>query len=670
MSDKNKITKIIILALTVTIAVFALYPHEAHAEGCNPFAFDAYQCTASIFANLAYIILLIVTRITYLCGLFFDYAVNFALGTGTATGEESTVSMIFNNPSSVVLQGWQICRDIANMFFLFALLYIGISTILKLSGSGYKKLLLGVIIAALLVNFSLPITKIIIDFSNVIAVEFLCKMTGNTCEATDLSGAIVNGLKTQTIFGSEDAGFLSESKLEIWSILIAIPLSVIVALITAFVLFAGGVLFLIRTVVLMILTILSPLAFLSMALPGKAGSYANKWWDYLFSQCFFAPVYLFFLYLVISMITPSPGGGPSFIMALTGSEHGDFNGAFTDDGTSTIATNDMGMILQFVIMIILLIMCLVTAQQLGAYGAGGMIKLGQKAKGKAIGYAGRGARRVAGKPAEAFATGKAPEGAGRFSRAMAAVGRGTQKYGRYIPGAGYAMQGVGGIAAANRAKVAEIQGGMDKNNDTELRSIAAASSGFRRTAALNLLAKREKLTPGQGLTSQHIKATPSYLRRYGMETEAKNIEKLNWQYAETPEERQAIVQKASPAIIRKIMEDEKLSASYSTPEIRRTMQESFRPEHYKAVYDSGTAAAHQFFQSLTEGSKSIEQMAQRLESLGTPNSQRSASWAQSSSARMIMETYLPPQPEKKESPEAPKEGTREFAEERWRTSKK
>ncbi|MDP2933511.1 MAG: hypothetical protein Q8N81_05275, partial [bacterium] len=356
---------------------------------------------------------------------------------------------------------------------------------------------------------------------------------------------------------------------------------------------------------------------------------------------------------------------------LSGSTRGSFLQVVVEGGEGA---NNTGLVIQYIIMIILLIGSLVAAQTIGAVGASGMIKLGQKAKSKTIGYAGRGARRVAGKPAEAFATGEAGEGAGRISRGIAAAGRGFGKAAKYIPGAGYAMQGVANITAANRAKVGEIQKGLDKNNDAELKSILAASSGFTRTAAANILEKRGNLTPGHGTTSQHIKALPAYMRRYGMDKEAKGIEDLNWQYPDTDEERKEIVKKASPSVMRKIMENEELSNLYLKPEIMETMQESLQPQHYKAIYEANTAASHKFFGSMTAGMKSIEEMAQKLYNLGTVESQRSATWATSSSARPIMETYLPPSPEKKEPPEAPKaakEGTKEYADEQWkRTSKK
>ncbi len=616
------------------LILFAIIPFQAYAGSCSIWDWDTWDCVKSILTQICYWILSLVSVLVYFAGLLFDKAITIAMG--------DPAKQLFTDPNGIVVAGWRIVRDIANIFFIFTLLYIGISMILQLTTYGSKKILLGVIIAALLVNFSLPITRVVIDFSNVIAMEFLCKMTNNTCQARNLSSVLAQGLSFQSVFGAKNVAGLQAMNITASKILIAAPFGIIVILVAAFVIFAGAVLVLMRTVFLIILAIFSPLAFLFMALPGKAGSYANMWWDKLFSQCFFLPVYMFMLYLVVMMITPSTAYPYGQLASFAGSSQASFESLFTAEGS--VQASNAGIIVQYIIMIILLLLSLAAAQQIGACGASGMIRLGGAARKKTVGYAGRGARRMAGKPAEAFVTGKAPEGAGRISRGIAAAGRGFGKAARCIPGAGLAAQGVANIAAANRAKVAEIQTGLAKNNATELKSIAAASSGFTRIAALNQLAELEKLTPGQGLSSQHIKTAPTFMKRYGMEAEAKNIEKLNWQYAETDDERNKIVQKAQPAVMKKIMEDEGLSKEYLKPEIMEEMQKSFRPEHYKAVYEANTAASHKFFGSLTEGSKSIEEMAQKLENLGTAESRRSATWATSASAGVIMETYLPSQP--------------------------
>jgi len=69
-----------------------------------------------------------------------------------------------------VREAWGIIRDIVNIGFIFGIVYIAISTILRLSGKGIKDLLAKLIIAALLVNFSFFFTGVLIDASNITTI--------------------------------------------------------------------------------------------------------------------------------------------------------------------------------------------------------------------------------------------------------------------------------------------------------------------------------------------------------------------------------------------------------------------------------------------------------------------------------------------------------------------
>ncbi len=64
---------------------------------------------------------------------------------------------------------WQLIRNLINVSFIFALIYIGITTILGVGGVNWKSALKNLIICALLVNFSLFFSKVIIDVANVTA---------------------------------------------------------------------------------------------------------------------------------------------------------------------------------------------------------------------------------------------------------------------------------------------------------------------------------------------------------------------------------------------------------------------------------------------------------------------------------------------------------------------
>jgi len=97
-----------------------------------------------------------------LAGSLFNASIQFSL-----TGK------IFDaNENTMIKDGWVMVRDLLNLVFIFILLYAAISTILQYGNMDIKKILPSLIIAALLINFSMLITKMVIDASHIFAWEF------------------------------------------------------------------------------------------------------------------------------------------------------------------------------------------------------------------------------------------------------------------------------------------------------------------------------------------------------------------------------------------------------------------------------------------------------------------------------------------------------------------
>jgi len=290
--------------------------------------------------------------------------------------------------------GWVITRDMANLFFIFIILYIAIAIILQLSGYGMKDLLVKVIIIALLVNFSGLITKVIIDGSNIFALEFYNKIQVKSSDGKDvgIAGVFADGLKLTTVYkeykGTENPSVPKPAgQFTIWGVILGTFGGTLVILVSAFVFFAFGIMFIGRTVVLLFLFILSPLAFLAMALP-KTEHYANEWWEKLFKQAIFAPACLFMVYLVAKIISTNS------LLKATGAE------AAEGLLESLYSGADVNIIVYFAILIGLMVGSLIIAQKLGAHGASTMMKWGKDARKGGQGYAGKISRRGAGYTAE------------------------------------------------------------------------------------------------------------------------------------------------------------------------------------------------------------------------------------------------------------------------------
>lgn len=284
--------------------------------------------------------------------------------------------------AAIVQTGWTIVRDLANMFFSLILLVIAFATILRIETYGMKQVLWKLVVAALLINFSLVIAGVVIDFSNVLTNFFVKNATYNittdgvTTPTSDISAAILSGLKVHTLYNinvssdSSTTGSTSDTpskqiqgEIGFTTIFLNIILGIIFMLITAFVLFAAAVLFLIRMVALWILLIFAPLAWLAMILPATR-SFWNKWWSEFMKWIIFAPVYGFFIYLTVSMIS-------SDILSKTASDKLVASGLPISEFTS-----DLRLIANYIVLTIFMVAGLIFARSSGITGATAMAKLG------------------------------------------------------------------------------------------------------------------------------------------------------------------------------------------------------------------------------------------------------------------------------------------------------
>ena len=284
-----------------------------------------------------------------LAGNLLNYAMEYTLNMKEIVANVGVVDI-----------GWKLFRDLSNMAFIFVLLYIALSTILGIGN--YKKMLINVVIAALLINFSLFATNIVIDASNIIANAFYQPMAN--AGKGGISGKISSSLRLNTIYKydkitgkASTGGGLGEKN--IFTITI---MGSIFMMVTAFTFFAVSIMLIARVAILMILMVLSPLAFLSFVLPGLKEKVFNKWWSTLVEQSFFAPIFMALLYVVVSGISSE-----AFRSSLAGASNSSFSSAFTGGA-------QMMIVLNFVLIIALMITALNIAKSMS--GAAGTAAVG------------------------------------------------------------------------------------------------------------------------------------------------------------------------------------------------------------------------------------------------------------------------------------------------------
>jgi hypothetical protein len=193
-----------------------------------------------------------------------------------------------------VREGWTIIRDVANMVFIFVLVYIGFVTILQLAGFNTKQTLVWLIVMALLVNFSFFLTGVVIDAANILGLFFYNAVTLGGSES--ISAQIANGLDLETIFDSAAYNQISGIQQAVADFLGA-GLMALAGL--AFL--AAGILFVLRTIALTFVLVLSPLAFVAAILPNTREQF-RKWLSALVNHAFVAPVFLLIITIIVRIL--------------------------------------------------------------------------------------------------------------------------------------------------------------------------------------------------------------------------------------------------------------------------------------------------------------------------------------------------------------------------------
>jgi hypothetical protein len=146
---------------------------ENQVPSCTSLVYlDIGSCLVSISYFIFYTI---PSALLAISALFFNAVIALALS-----------SVMYS--AGFIAKAWTVVRDLSNIFFIIVLLYIAIELILGM-GHDAKKMIVQVIIMALLINFSLFFTEIIIDSSNILALIFYNKINVNTTVGVANSGA-------------------------------------------------------------------------------------------------------------------------------------------------------------------------------------------------------------------------------------------------------------------------------------------------------------------------------------------------------------------------------------------------------------------------------------------------------------------------------------------------
>jgi len=278
--------------------------------------------------------------------------------------------------SNAVVIGWVVVRDLANIFFVVIMLTIALGTMFNLQSYEYKKLLPKLMVAVILVNFSKMIVGLTIDVGQVIMLTFV-----NAFKEVG-AAAIVNGLSLQAMFDLkemvEDVG--GDNKIEYWSLFGSACLALVMLLVASVVVLQLVVVLLFRIIMLWVLIIFSPIAFVASVMPTsplqKVGFF-GQYWLYLSKYIIVGPILAFFLWLSFSIMQTINQGSNIHIIDLQRDN--------TKSNAEYLATkiSDPQNMFDYMTTIALLLASLMITQQMGVMGGAMGMNAVNKIKSKA-----------------------------------------------------------------------------------------------------------------------------------------------------------------------------------------------------------------------------------------------------------------------------------------------
>lgn len=322
-----------------------------------------------------------------------------------------------DNLGAAVNLGWTLIRDLLNMCFIFGLIYIGIKTILNSNDSRTRRALGYLIAAALLINFSLYITQLLVDFTNVLATQVYAQIAGSSSLQNDVLASMTTPIAEAFLSAAGFSTILDPSaalKITDFDFGTALMYSVMIMIffiVAGIAFFLGAIMVVTRFVALLLYMIFSPLMFIGWILP-QFSNLASIWWKGFFKYSFFAPIYLFLIYISINMLQGLVG-------AMTkGSGYSSLSGGVSD---TTLTVGFVQMVMFFMIMIGMLWGSLKVGNKMSISGANlAMNGFNRVGGAMTAGLAARGLRGTVGYAANRVAE---SESAQRWARSGSVLGR-------------------------------------------------------------------------------------------------------------------------------------------------------------------------------------------------------------------------------------------------------
>lgn len=236
---------------------------------------------------------------------------------------------------AAISDAWGTMRDIANLAFIFVLLYAAIKVILDMNAASIGSTIKNIIIVGLLINFSMFFTKVAVDVSNIATIGFYnaiqAGIAGKDTKIGDytvkpgLSSAVMNAVKLQNLYGDRilETKAVQGDKTNVYMKLsLTNIIGSIIEIVLAVIFLVVSVMFLARFILVVLLIVTSAAAAIAWMVPGLK-TYWNQWLGTLQGQLAFPPAFMLMMWISFKMmysIRSVTGSGASNQFATIGTE--------------------------------------------------------------------------------------------------------------------------------------------------------------------------------------------------------------------------------------------------------------------------------------------------------------------------------------------------------------
>ena len=260
-SQKTPLYKgVLVIALVAIAGTLLFAPEPANAAFWDDWIEGIFNALLGLLVALISIIVAIIAFIVNLLLIFIVWIARMFMETAL----ELTLTYPYTS-SAAFKAGWSVMRDLANMSLVIVFVAIGVGTMLNLQTIN-KRMLGRFFIVAVLINFTPIITGIIIDLSNIAGFVFWNSAKTSSSALVNTQSALTGqvGDLFSRIIAIVGAFFDGADYPAMIGVLVQSVISIVMNLVLIFVYMLLFFLFIGRTIMLSLLVIISPIAFIGL----------------------------------------------------------------------------------------------------------------------------------------------------------------------------------------------------------------------------------------------------------------------------------------------------------------------------------------------------------------------------------------------------------------------